>query len=396
MSVDRAAPVAQLDALTGSRFVAAGAILILHGQALGYLLPPWLDLAQAVSYFFVLSGFILGYRYPELADRRAIGRFYWARFARVWPVHAFCVVVGVATVPAVFWESTDAIVWAILPLQVLLVNAWIPFERFVWGFNAPAWSISVEWFFYAFFPLLVLHWPRTWHWKLAGSILLLSVLVAIVYATAMPAAISPEENRVSALALLYGNPLARLFEFTLGMSVALAWHRGHERLRLSMGVATILELGLLGAIVVDLYWTGNRATAWAAAIGRPGFDWRVLTATPLGTWACLLYAPLILVLATGKGALAKLLATRIAVVLGESSYSLYMLHVFMLLFAARNPQWFATWSIGYRVLVGFTAIVGAAWVLWRFFERPARQWLLRRLPTCWQSRATESGGRAPG
>ena len=90
------------------------------------------------------------------------------------------------------------------------------------------------------------------------------------------------------------------------------------------------------------------------------------------------------------------LATRIAVVLGESSYSLYMLHVFMLLFAARNPQWFATWSIGYRVLVGFTAIVGAAWVLWRFFERPARQWLLRRLPTCWQSRATESGGRAPG
>ena len=217
----------------------------------------------------VLSGFILGYRYPEITDRRAIGRFYWARFARVWPVHAFCVVVGVAMVPAAFWDSTDAIVWAILPLQVLLVNARIPFERFVWGFNAPAWSISVEWFFYVLYPLLILHWPRTWHWKLAGSILLLSVLVAIVDATAMPAAVSPEENRVSALALLYGNPLARLFEFTLGMSAALAWHRGHDRLRLSMGVATALELGLLGAIVADLYWTGNRATAWAATIGRP-------------------------------------------------------------------------------------------------------------------------------
>jgi peptidoglycan/LPS O-acetylase OafA/YrhL len=146
-------------------------------------LPQWLDLAQAVSYFFILSGFILGYRYPELADRRAIGRFYWARFARIWPVHAFCVVLGIATVPAVFWSSADAIVWAIIPLQLLLVNAWIPYERFVWGFNLPAWSISVEWFFYAVFPLLILRWPRTWHWKLAANLLLLFVLAAIVYAT---------------------------------------------------------------------------------------------------------------------------------------------------------------------------------------------------------------------
>jgi peptidoglycan/LPS O-acetylase OafA/YrhL len=182
---------------------------------------------------------------------------------------------------------------------------------------------------------------------------------------------------VSALALLYANPLARLFEFTLGMFAALAWHRGHDRLRLSTGVATALELVLLGAIVADLYWTGNRATAWAATIGRPGFDWRVLTATPLGTWACLLYAPLILVLATGKGALAKLLATRIAVVLGESSYSLYMVHVFMLLLAARNPHWFASWGIGYRIAGGFSAIIVAALLLWWLFERPSRRWLLR-------------------
>ncbi len=396
MSVDSAVPVAQLDALTGSRFVAAFAILVLHGQALGYTLPPWLDLAQAVSYFFVLSGFILGYRYPELAGRRAIGRFYWARFARVWPVHAFCLVIGVAMVPAAFWDSADAITWAILPLQVLLVNAWIPYERFVWGFNAPAWSISVEWFFYAFYPLLILRWPSTWHWKVAGSILLLFVLVAIAYATDMPAAINPNENRVSALALLYGNPLARLFEFALGMTVALAWHRGHDRLRLPWGAATAVELALLGAIVADFYWAGTQATGWATMIGRPAFDWRVLTATPLGTGACLLYAPLILVLAMGRGALASLLATRVAVILGESSYSLYMLHAFMLMVAARNPQWYASWDIGYRITVGFTAILVAAWLLWRFFERPSRQWLLRRQPLSWRQQAAESVDRVAG
>jgi peptidoglycan/LPS O-acetylase OafA/YrhL len=384
IGVDSAVPAGQLDALTGSRFVAASAILILHGQDLGYTLPPWLDLAQAVSYFFVLSGFILAYRYPALADRHAVGRFYWARFARIWPVHAFCVVLGIATVPAVFWGSADAIVWAVIPLQLLLVNAWIPYERFVWGFNLPAWSISVEWFFYAVFPLLILRWPRTWHWKLAASFLLLFVLAAIVYATAMPATIDPSEYRISALALLYGNPLARLFEFTLGMTVALAWQRGHDRLRLSLCLATALELGLLGAIAAGLYWTGSRAAAWGVAIGRPGFDWRVLTATPLGTWACLLYAPLIFVLATGKGALSKVLATRYLVVLGESSYSLYMLHVFMLMLVPHGPHWFADWGIVYRVAVVFSATIGAAWVLWRVFERPSRQWLLRHPPRSWR------------
>src|SRR5205807_726365 len=49
-STGRAIPVAQLDALTGSRFVAAFAILVLHGTAFGYSLPSWLDLAQAVWY----------------------------------------------------------------------------------------------------------------------------------------------------------------------------------------------------------------------------------------------------------------------------------------------------------------------------------------------------------
>jgi len=167
-------------------------------------------------------------------------------------------------------------------------------------------------------------------------------------------------------------------------------------MRLSLCLATALELGLLGAIVAGLYWTGSRAAAWAVAIGRPGFDWRVLTATPLGTWACLLYAPLILVLATGKGALAKVLATRNAVALGESSYSLYMLHVFMLMLVPHSPQWFANLGIGYRVAVVFPATIGAAWVLWRFFERPSRQWLLRHPPRSWRPQVTQCADRVQG
>jgi peptidoglycan/LPS O-acetylase OafA/YrhL len=372
--------VAQLDALTGSRYVAAFAILVLHGTTFGYSLPPWLDLAQAVSYFFVLSGFILGYRYPQLPDRRAIARFYWARFARIWPVHFFCLMLGVATVPAAFWGSADGLTWSILPLQILLLNAWIPIEGFVFGFNPPAWTISVECFFYVIYPVLIFRWAATWRWKLAGSALILLMLALIAYVAALPATTPEQHHQVSTLALLYGNPLARLFEFTLGMTAAMVWHRFHKRLQLSLVIATTLEVALLGAVVGDLYWTGHQATAWATAIGRPGFDWRVLTSTPLGTGACLLYAPLILLLAAGQGLVAKVLAHPISVVLGESSYSLYMLQAIMLVPVIRNPQWFETWSVSGRVLAGFTAITVAALLVWRLVERPSRQRLIERQP----------------
>ncbi|HEY3180339.1 MAG TPA: acyltransferase [Casimicrobiaceae bacterium] len=390
-STRHAINVVQLDALTGSRFVASFAILVLHGAAFGYSLPPWLDLAQAVSYFFVLSGFILGYRYPQLPDHRAVARFYWARFARIWPIHFFCLMLGVATVPAAFWASADGATWSILPLQILLVNAWIPIERFVFGFNPPAWTISVECFFYIAYPVLIFRWNATWQWKLAGSGLLMLALALIGYVAALPAATTPEQqNQVSTLALLYGNPLARLFEFTLGMTAAMVWHRSHTHLQFSFGIATALEVALLCAIVGDLYWTGHQAAAWGTKIGRPGFDWRVLTATPLGTAACLLYAPLILLLAAGKGLVAKLLARPIAVVLGEASYSLYMLQAVMLVPVIRNPQWFETWSVGERVIIGFMAIVIAALLLWWFVERPSRRWLLRRQPASWHPQPVAS------
>ena len=127
--------------------------------------------------------------------------FYWARFARIWPVHFFCLALGIATVPAAFWSSAHGATWLILPLQIMLLNAWIPIERFVFGFNPTAWTISVECFFYLIYPLLIFHWKTTWRRKLAGSALVMLALVLIGYVTAMPAATTPEqENAISTLA----------------------------------------------------------------------------------------------------------------------------------------------------------------------------------------------------
>ena len=44
-------------------------------------------LGQGVSFFFVLSGFILTFVYPTLDTGREVRGFWLARFARIWPAY---------------------------------------------------------------------------------------------------------------------------------------------------------------------------------------------------------------------------------------------------------------------------------------------------------------------
>jgi peptidoglycan/LPS O-acetylase OafA/YrhL len=86
---------APLRGLTSLRFFAAAMIVVGHGAGeFGFQLDAdaLFALNTGVSFFFVLSGFILYYNYPVLPDRAAVSRFYLARFARIWPLHFFALV----------------------------------------------------------------------------------------------------------------------------------------------------------------------------------------------------------------------------------------------------------------------------------------------------------------
>ena len=80
----------KLDALTSLRFFAAMAIVIEHTKD-AFHVTAWIHSPipydYGVSFFFVLSGFILTYNYREIGDFAACRRFYVARFARIWPLH---------------------------------------------------------------------------------------------------------------------------------------------------------------------------------------------------------------------------------------------------------------------------------------------------------------------
>ena len=144
--------VKKLNALTSLRFVAAALIVIHHSRGLfgfgEYLLFPF-QLDQGVSFFFVLSGFILAYAYPNLNGFKNISRFLLSRFARIWPAHVVAFLLLCLLFPSPFeWYSLRGYnPFLLAGVNLFMVHGWIPIETYFFSFNNVSWSISTEFFF---------------------------------------------------------------------------------------------------------------------------------------------------------------------------------------------------------------------------------------------------------
>ena len=107
---------------------------------------------MGVTIFFVLSGFILtvsyggAFRNPSTVK---IWNFGVARVARVYPTYLLVLAYAVGlTVQS--GGNLDH-----LTRHVLALQAWSDSNAVIFKFNAPGWSIGVEFFLYACFPLLI-------------------------------------------------------------------------------------------------------------------------------------------------------------------------------------------------------------------------------------------------
>jgi peptidoglycan/LPS O-acetylase OafA/YrhL len=305
----------KIDALTGVRFIAAAMILVHHASIFRVPVPPF-ALDHGVSLFFVLSGFILSYVYPQLGSWSAIRRFLGFRAARIWPAHATTAVIAAIVGVVSLGQPFDGLKFI---ANLLMVQAWIPMEPWYFSFNSLSWSISTEFFFYLAFPFLIWHWRGTcwWKWLTAAGCVAALVFVAdrahlIEYST---------EDVVTLNGLLYINPLARILEFVTGMVAysAFAWLRPRAA-GMGRGAGTMMELIvviLTGYFIVD---TPAIQLAIRQLGGGTYLHWVVHTGS------IFVFPALLVVLALQQGVISRLLDSRIAVLLGEISYSVYLVH----------------------------------------------------------------------
>jgi peptidoglycan/LPS O-acetylase OafA/YrhL len=297
----------KIDQLTFTRFVAAMLVVIYHSAAnvLPFtLFPINYFIASsgftAVAYFFVLSGFIMAYAYYQPEGKFRFGAYAQARIARIYPVYLFSLLVTL-------WYYREIVVHLFdrkLLANVLMVQAWIP--RYALSFNVPAWSLSVEAFFYLLFPFLALFASRIRPRTLVWISVIFWFVSQVVHMTLLHLYM-PEERFI----LLY-NPLVHLDSFLLGMAGGVWYLSEAPRLQVSPKV----NLGLLG---------GAALAAIALMIVdamNPGSFYLVDS----GFFAPL-FLIIVLTVALDRTRLSAILRKPFFVLLGDASYSLYILHV---------------------------------------------------------------------
>lgn len=143
----------RIEQLTFTRFVAAFAIVIFHfgRDTLPFNFSIFQKTIHAldigVSYFFILSGFVIAIAYSR-QNKIQINKFYQLRIVRIFPAFLLSFVL---TLLYLFYIGESIDKWNIVT-QAFLVHAWI--KKYCLSINFPSWSLVVELFFYFSFPLL--------------------------------------------------------------------------------------------------------------------------------------------------------------------------------------------------------------------------------------------------
>lgn len=355
----------RLNALTGLRSFAAVNIVLFHfsnPKWFGFLAPVVNAGYASVSYFILLSGYVLAYNYAGRARAGQLDtvRFYKARFTRLYPIYLLSLILAWRMIPQEYATHSHTMFWTGMVLSPLLLQGWIPeISTFL---NTPAWTMSAESFYYLIFPWLA-RWKRP---DSFGPILrkmtlvwMLGLVPGTLYVIFNPDGIA-HPDRFSYgpwLQALKFTPLPHLMSFVFGVLLAevdeLIPRKAPLRLMLGVGgfACTFLLLWLGGIIPYAVIHDG---------LLMP------------------LFGCIILGLA-GDNVLARALGVRPLVFVGEASYCLYLLHfnfwnlihdthVLNHLGLARFDPW-----ISYAILIGMALLA------LHFIEKPAQRQLRRMM-----------------
>ncbi|MEG2759145.1 MAG: acyltransferase [Rikenellaceae bacterium] len=290
--------------LTSLRFFFAFMVFASHYKIGGT--PIFEDGYIGVSFFFMLSGFILSYSYRNrlLEKKTSKTDFYIARFARIYPLHLIMLLSYV-----VLLFMSNSVNWSLLPLNLLLLQSFIPHEAIYFSFNAVSWSISDEMFFYLLFPFIIIFINKL---KPRGKLLFISSILVLytILTFVIPNSLTHS--------LFYISPIFRITDFIIGMMVFVLWEHSKTKYATNQTKATKTTLEIVALVVLGLF------IYYAPLIDQ---------IYKFGIYYWLPMSVIIFIFAQKEnmgGYISDLLSMRWLVFLGEISFGFYMIHLFTL------------------------------------------------------------------
>jgi peptidoglycan/LPS O-acetylase OafA/YrhL len=411
----------QIPALTGLRFFAAFFILFAHaadwlgqfqnsniGQRFGFVA------MYGMPLFFVLSGFVIHYNYRRVfmsrGIRRATCEFAAARFARLFPLYFCLLLMAIFADDFVGKVQNQGDLWAkILAYYVTLTQSWwyvVYGNQLLINWLFPlSWSISTEMYFYVtfvalVFAILALRTPRqSIIAVIFYPLVVLTFLLTVRYF--LPGILAHAEPRITDYIgmdrfndsffrwLFYFSPYLRVFEFLMGCLTAhlftLHLERPVTRTERALAdaalVAAFVVLSLFGACYLGFF-----------AHGQLGPYVQFLT---LNFLCAPVIAFILLYVARYDSAFTRFMSLPTLVILGDTSYSIYLIHTWTLrIFLRPVPPltWLWAGDAIFRIFGAILFTLLVSYATYRLIEAPSRAWLRRKLS---RLIATQFDGKIP-
>jgi peptidoglycan/LPS O-acetylase OafA/YrhL len=303
-----AAAAARFQSLDGMRGILSLLVALAHLRFYGNYWDSELlfGMYMTIDFFFVLSGFVIAQSsLDRLRTWREVYTFMIRRFGRVYPMHFFvlCAFItmeliklaaskGVVTNNPPF--SPPAFSLASLPANFALLQSWNLFDTPTW--NVPSWSISTEFYVYISFAL--------------GAFLLRKRLVFAAPLIIAAASTALYFNVKNGDATYQFGGLRCLAGFYCGYLLYLINQHTRERVRSSTPGYVFTLVELLTVFLAGWFMRSHGHDRWA------------LLAPFIFTYVTWLFS-------FDGGVLAKLLSWKPFLVLGEISFTTYIIHDFV-------------------------------------------------------------------
>ena len=255
-----------------------------------------------VSFFFILSGFILAYNYQDhfLTGKISKQTFWINRIIRIYPLHLITLILAAPLSLNGFRRET--FYWFTkFFLNLSLVQSWFPNQTIFWSFNAPSWSISNEFFFYFMFPFLILNVLTKKYSNTLFILFLTGIVLSINFVH------KPELGE----AMYNIHPLVRISDFILGIFIYKVYKNiKSKNIFTSFIKSSIYEISAIILLLFFYLYRHSIPINYRFSI----YYWIPMCIT-------------LLIFTFQKGIISKILNLSIFIKLGEVSFSFYLIHM---------------------------------------------------------------------
>lgn len=344
----------QIPQLTITRFIASISIVFLHYGLYSWplntpLLSPFgTDLVSAMSYFFILSGFILvvsAAKKGVLPEKVNNLDFWKRRSARILPVYILAIIIFF--IINFRYDAAIPLKWQIQSYyhSVFLIQSWK--YKMALDVNYPAWSISVEAFFYFIFPWLFTNLRELTNKKLL-IISVISWLLNLYIFISLKNENAPEN-------FIKFFPLLHLATFLTGVCFGLLFINNYSWLQ-KVGKKYIYVATILSTLVI-IYTSYKDFSFYKYQHNGLLSPYYLLVIYSLS-------------LSTGK--FANFLSSKPLVFLGSISYSVYILQFPIYQICQKYLPWYKNQSVENLFLPYLLFLLVVSSIVYLFFEKPLR------------------------